>query len=338
MQLRWRRRTWALGAPFRAAWGTLQTRELIELELLAGDGLRGRGEVAPLPPYDGVSLDAAEASLAALAELIADGDAAEREALLDAAWASGAPACAIAGLDLALWDLAGRRAGRSVAALLGAPAGAHVEVNATIAAGDRAGAAAAASAAARAGYTCIKVKVGIGDDAGRLAAVRAATGRQVQLRVDANGAWTQEPEALAALEALAPAGLELAEEPMHGVDALRRLRASAPVPIAMDETAADAGAWAAGATDFVCLKLSRCGGISALLSAARAARAAGSEVYLASNLDGPLGVAGALHAAATLGPLPACGLATLELFDAPSSLPVVAGTIAVPSGPGLGLD
>ena len=46
-------------------------------------------------------------------------------------------------------------------------------------------------------------------------------------------------------------------------------------------------------------------------------RATGAEVYLASTYDGPRGIAAALHAAAALAPLPACGLATLELFDGP---------------------
>ena len=95
-------------------------------------------------------------------------------------------------------------------------------VNATIGADDRAGAAAAAAARRRAtGFRCVKVKVGIGDDAGRLAAVRAAVGPDVGIRVDANGAWGTPEEALANLRALAPVGLELCEEPVHGVEALR---------------------------------------------------------------------------------------------------------------------
>ena len=61
------------------------------------------------------------------------------------------------------------------------------------------------------------------------------------------------------------------------------------------------------------------------------------DVYLTSTYDGPIGVAAALHAAAALAPLPACGLATLELFEEPSPLPVRDGAIAVPSGPGLGV-
>ena len=68
----------------------------------------------------------------------------------------------------------------------------------------------------------MKVKVGVGDDAGRVAAVRAAVGPDVAIRVDANGAWATPEEALANLRALAPAGLEYAEEPVHGVAALAR--------------------------------------------------------------------------------------------------------------------
>ena len=89
--------------------------------------------------------------------------------------------------------------------------------------------------------------------------------------------------------------------------------------------------------DAVALKLSRCGGITGLLAEAARARAAGMEVYVTSTYEGPIGVAAALHAAAALAPLPACGLATLELFEAPSPFPVRDGRIALPLGPGLGI-
>ena len=94
--------------------------------------------------------------------------------------------------------------------------------------------------------------------------------------------------------------------------------------------------------DAVCLKISRCGGIAGLLAAAALVRATGAEVYLASTLDGPLGVAAAVHAAAALasrGPMPHCGLATLGLFeDIEDPLPARAGAIAVPDAPGLGVE
>ncbi len=74
---------------------------------------------------------------------------------------------AVAAIDMALWDLEGRRTGQPVWRLLGARAAPPVEVNYTVAAADRAGAAGQASAAKAAGFRTVKAKVGIGDDAGR---------------------------------------------------------------------------------------------------------------------------------------------------------------------------
>jgi L-alanine-DL-glutamate epimerase-like enolase superfamily enzyme len=163
----------------------------------------------------------------------------------------------------------------------------------------------------------------------------------VAIRVDANGAWDVD-EAVAALSSLAPAGIELAEEPVHGVEALRAVRTEVEVPLAMDETAAEEGAAGSGATDAVCLKLARCGGITGVLRDAADARIAGSAVYLASSFDGPIGIAAAVHAAAGLsagGPLPAHGLATLDLFaEGGERLRAVRGAIRVPSAPGLGFE
>ena len=185
----------------------------------------------------------------------------------------------------------------------------------------------------------MKVKVGVGDDAGRVAAARAAAGPQVALRLDANGAWSVE-EAVRAIDVLAPAGLELVEEPVHGLQAVREVRERVAVRVAIDETAAEHGALGAGVADAVCLKISRCGGISSLLAAATLVRASGAEVYLASTLDGPLGIAAAIHAAAALasrGPVPHCGLATLGLFeDLENPLPVRGGQIDLPAGRGAG--
>ena len=155
--------------------------------------------------------------------------------------------------------------------------------------------------------------------------------RGIALRLDANGAWSVE-EAVRAIDSLAPAGLELVEEPVHGLHAVREVRERVAVRVAIDETAAEHGALGAGVADAVCLKISRCGGISSLIAAATLVRASGAEVYLASTLDGPLGIAAALHAAAALasrGPVPPCGLATLRLFDGlEDPLPARDGQIA----------
>jgi L-Ala-D/L-Glu epimerase len=329
-----------LRSPFVAAWGTLVERDLLHVRLDFGGGDFGEGEAAPIEGYDGVSLAAVQAALDAYAAVLARASPRSTHAELLAACAAERPLPhALSAIDLALWDRAGRRTGFPVAQLIAAGAADSVAVNATIRSPDRAGAAEAAEAAAAAGYRCVKVKVGIGDDAGRLAAVRAAAGDAMSIRVDANGAWTSVEEALANLRALAPAGIELCEEPVHGLEAMRAVRVKSPVPVAMDETAAERGAPGAGAADAVCLKVGRCGGISGLLRDARAARAAGTKVYVASNLDGPHGIAAGLHAAAGLrasGPVGFCGLATLSGFEEYSGvLEPMAGDIAVPGGPGL---
>jgi L-alanine-DL-glutamate epimerase-like enolase superfamily enzyme len=289
-----------LRAPLRAAWGELRVRELLEVRLSDADGGYGEGEAAPLEPYDGVSLAAVRAALDAYARVLES----DPDDPLAACRAERDLPQALAAIDLALWDREARRTGTPIARLIAQDALAAVPVNATIGAEDRATAAAETAAAVRDGYRTLKVKVGIGDDAGRLAAVRAVAGRDVALRADANGAWRTPEEALANLRALAPVGLELCEEPVHGVAALRAVRAQSPVPIAMDETHAPGS----GAADAVCLKISR-GGITGVLADARAARAAGSDVYLASTYDGPRGIAAAVHAAAALKVQRACGLA-----------------------------
>jgi o-succinylbenzoate synthase len=323
--------------PLPTAFGTLRERELLMLRLSDGDGVVGWGEAAPLEPYDGVALEDAQEALSAYEPLLRDGDDASGGELLDACRAAADLPQALAAVDLALWDRAGTREGRPVAQLLTDEAAEAVRVNATIPAEDRAGAAEQAAAAARAGFTCVKVKVGIGDDAGRVAAVRAAVGPEVELRLDANGAWGVE-EAVRAIETLAPAGLELVEEPVHGVGPMREVRDRVAVRVAMDETAGDPGSLTAKVADAVCLKVSRCGGITPLLAQAALVQATGAEVYVASTFDGPVGVAGALHAAAALRPAPACGLGTLELFaDELEVLPVRRGVMAVPASPGLGV-
>jgi L-alanine-DL-glutamate epimerase-like enolase superfamily enzyme len=248
--------------------------------------------------------------------LLEDATPHDRDELVDACWLEAGLPQAVAAVDLALWDLEARRTGVPLAVRLGAAPGAGVPLSATIAAIDRAGAAAEAAAAVHEGLRCLKLKVGVGDDAGRLAAVRATVGREVALRIDANGAWSV-PEAAASIAALAPVGLELVEEPVHGLDALRAVRERVDVPVVMDETAALPGAPGSGAADGVCLKLAACGGITGLLAAAEAARAAGSFVYVGSTYDGPVGIAAGRAAAAALQPTPPCGLATLTLFTDP---------------------
>jgi L-Ala-D/L-Glu epimerase len=326
-----------LREPFVTAAGALERRELVLVTLTDANGTPGYGEAAPLEPYVGGTIGDC---LAALEDCRAPLNAlhgAPREQLLAACAQAAVLPAAVAAIDLALWDLEGRRSGLPVWRLLsGAPG--PVQVNATIAAADRAGAATGADAARRAGYRCVKVKVGLGDDAGRLAAVRAAAGPAMAIRIDANGAWAVD-EAIASLRALDPAGIELCEEPVHGLDDLVAVRSESPVPIALDESAALPGAFARRVADAACLKIAAGGGVTGLLAAAAQARATGYELYVASTLDGPLGIAAALHACAAIAPDRPCGLATLEMFaDRPDPFSARDGWIALPTGPGLLAD
>jgi L-alanine-DL-glutamate epimerase-like enolase superfamily enzyme len=336
-----RRCSLRLTQPLQSSYGSVAERHLLAVSITDDDGLSGHGEAAPLPAYDGVSLERVERALERYGRALSGCPDVSDAQLLEACRSADRLPAALAAIDVALWDRAGRLRGETVAALLSDSPASEIPVNATLSALDRAGAAAQAASAAREGFGCVKVKVGIADDAGRVAAVRAAAGADVALRVDANGAWSV-PEAVRAIDSLAGAGLELVEEPVHGLEAIRELRERVTARLAIDETAAQSGALASGAAHAVCLKIARCGGISGLIAAAALVRASGAEPYVASTLDGPVGVAAALHAAAALaarGPLPHCGLATLGLFAGiENQLPARSGAIVLPSAPGLGVD
>lgn len=341
MKLELERRTLKLHRPLETSYGTIAERQVAIVALSDSDGITGYGEAAPLEAYDGVSTETVLEALRSYVPVLAGLESLNGAQLIEACRRVADVPQALAALDLAMWDRAGRRGARTVAALLCDDPAERVPVNATITAVDRAGAAEQAGRAVRDGFSCLKLKVGLADDAGRVAAVRAAAGPEAALRLDANGAWNVE-QAVRAIEALSPAGLELVEEPTHGLHAVREVRERVAVRISIDETAAEHGALGAGVADAVCLKISRCGGIAGLVAAATLVRASGAEVYLASTYDGPLGVAAAVHASAALaarGPMPPCGLATLGLFEGLGGvLEPRDGAIELPSGPGLGVD
>ncbi len=342
MRLAARRVAVAMRDPVRAAHGTVGTRELLLVALRDGDDAVGYGEAAPLESYDGVRVDDVLAALVDCRPILRTSCAADaadptarRELLAECASRAVLPQ-ALAAIDLALWDLAGRLTETPVWRLLDAASPRSLAVNWTIAAADRAGAATEAAWARDRGFATVKLKVGIGDDAGRVAAVRAAAGPGMAIRLDANGAWS-EAEAARWLGVLAPSGIECCEEPCHGPEAIARVAAASSVPVAIDESATDPGTLAARRCHAICLKVTRCGGITGVLDTAAQARALGYEVFLASTFDGPLGIAAALHAGAALAPEWASGLATLALFaDRPDPLPARHGRIAPPRGAGLG--
>ena len=309
-----------LRQPFVTSGGVVSARELVVLRLRDDDGAEGYGEAAPLEPYDGMTT---QRVLAALRN----------------GHGENGPPQARAAEEMARLDLEGRRSGRA----LGEPGADAIAVNRTLPAGPPAEVAAAAKEGVRQGYSCFKVKVGLPDDVERVAAVREAIGPWPALRVDANGAWstTQAVEHIATLE---PFDVQLVEQPCRTLDELAEVRPLVGVPIAADEsvtTPDDVRAAAeARACDVVNVKLAGSGGYGAARQAVREAESQGLRAYLSSTLDGPWGIAAALQLAASEGLSLACGLATLELFDAriAQALPQPRdGLLAVPQGPGLGV-
>jgi o-succinylbenzoate synthase len=309
-----------LREPFATAGGVVVARDLLLLRLEDDDGHAGFGEAAPLEPYDGVALERVGAALRGEPDVVP-------------------PPHARAAEEMARLDLEARREGRA----LGEPGAEAIAVNRTLAAGPPEEVADRAREGARAGYSCFKLKVGLPDDLERVAAVREAIGPWPALRLDANGAWTVR-EAVERIGALADHDLQLVEQPCRTLAELAEVRRRVEVPIAADEpigTAADVQAAArAGACDVVNVKLAGAGGFTAAREALHAAEAEGLERFLSSTLDGPWGIAAALQLAASEGLSLACGLATLELFEAElaRALPApAAGLQSVPQGPGLGL-
>jgi len=171
-----------------------------------------------------------------------------------------------------------------------------------------------------AGFTCVKVKVGRRDvrsEISLVSAVRDMVGPSVALRVDANGAW-DETTAESALTSLAPYGIELAEQPVTGLEAMARLRRRVRVPLAADEcvrSLQDARRLRSlRAADAVVLKVQPLGGMWAALDVAEAA---GVPALVSSMMETSVGIAAGLHLAASLPELPhACGLATLGMLAA----------------------
>ena len=184
------------------------------------------------------------------------------------------------------------------AAFEGWPAGRdRVAVNAMVPRIDPDAAAALALASG-----CATLTVTVGDAAGedRVAAVRAAVGPAVRIRLDANGAWDA-GAALAVLQRLRVYDIELVEDPVAALVDLAALRRRSPIPVAAEtsiRTVADAAAaHRLAAADAVVLKPQRLGGVRATLDAAQAA---GVPAIASSALETSVGLAAVLAAAAAL--------------------------------------
>ena len=263
-------------------------------------------------------------------------------------WAARHTAPVRALIDAALHDHLGRREGRTVAAMLGAPAGEAVEArtNQTLFVSSDAVFKARAERYVERGFRDLKLRVGAGDfasDLARLAWLRERFGDTVKLAADANGQWTAEG-ARERIGRLAPLGLLYLEQPLAvgEEEASARLADEFGLPVMLDESVASPAdvdrVAAMGGRLWAHLKLVKLGGIAPTVAAARRLHAAGVPCMVGQMNEGAGATAAALHAAAAARP------AFAELYgadglrhDPMGGLAYGAGTVAAADAPGLGI-
>lgn len=338
--------------PFETAHGSLTCREGVLVQITTDLGLVGLGEISPLPAFSSATLANALAVLHRLAPSLI-GEAVEDVDRRLAALAAGEPSAAAVrcGLDVAACDVLARRRRISVATLLGGVARPTIPVNATVAAADPRIAATVAREAVARGFRCVKLKVGTAptgrEEAERVATVRQAIGPTTRLRLDANGAWDVD-QAIRTLQALERFDLELVEQPVPADDlsGLGQVRRAVRVPIAADEAVTGVQRareiLEAQAADVLVVKPMVVGGVRPAREILELALAAGRLAIVTTTLDAGIGVAAALHLAATLPEnAPARGVATGSLLAGDlidERLAVQDGAMQLPRRPGLGVE
>ena len=331
--------------PYVTARGELLDRRLILVRIRA-EGIEGWGETASLSLRGGISIE----------EIAADIRDRCWPGLLEAEveprriWSAiarcrnrGASPPAVAAVDIALHDLVGRATGDPVWRLLGAAEASPVICNATLPAANPAETRRLAESWADEGFRTFKLKVGLPGDVTQVATVRQALGETVEIRVDANGAWSVD-EAVARLEALARHRIELAEQPVGTFEQMVDLRRRVEVRVAADESLVspfDARrAKELDACDVAAVKVAKVGGLVAALEIAET-----MPSYLSSSLEGPVGITAAAHAVLALryrngDAGVAHGLATERLFSATVGRGATADRdeLRLDDRPGLGVE
>jgi o-succinylbenzoate synthase len=331
-----------LASPLATASGTIEAREGFVVRY-NHRGETGIGEATPLPGWTesraecragldaAVDADGSGGHTAAMLELAADSVPAARHgfatALLDAdARADGVP--------LYRWFEGDRHCDA-------------VPVNATVGDGDPSATADAVVRAVEAGFDCCKLKVGansVDADIERVRAVRERVGEEIPLRADANGAWDYE-QATVAFEAFGDLGVDYVEQPLAADDLEGHadLRGG-PVGVALDESLIHHRAdtvLSADAADVLILKPMVVGGPGNAHTLAFRARERGVDPVVTTTIDGTVARLAALHVAAAIPNVRACGLATGDRLShdlAPDPATVTDGEMAVPQSDGLGID
>ncbi len=249
----------------------------------------------------------------------------------------------LSGIDIALWDIAGKAAGKPLHRLLGGSGHTHLECYASLLryGGDELVARNVTRALGE-GFRSIKLHE---VDPAAVKAARDAAGPSVDLMNDVNCPWSLD-EALAMAEAFGPSELRWLEEPIWPPEdyaALAELRTRIETPIAAGENAATIAQFQhlfqAGAVDIAQPSPAKMGGVTELRKVFELAGRHGVTVVPHTFYDGPAFLAG-LHVNAVCSGAPLVEWRFLDLHArlyGAAAVPVD-GRIPLPEGPGLGFD
>ncbi|MCA8964439.1 MAG: mandelate racemase [Planctomycetes bacterium] len=329
-------------------------RAAVLIKVTADDGSVGWGQSVPIAKWSDETLETATVALREyfVPALIGRDpeDLAGAQAALSAAiapgFSTGMPITR-AGLDLALHDLIGKRAGKSLAQLWGLPTKETLTLSWTVNVTKLDDVEAVMQAGREHGYRHFNIKVGPDPafDVQLAQAVRRLA-PDCFLWADANGGYAPE-DALRAAPLLADAGVSVLEAPLRPnlISGYRALKKQGALPILMDEgviTPTDLREFhALGMLDGVAMKPSRCGGLVSCKAQIEFCIANGL-MWLGSGLTDPdVSFAATLQLYAALGLQKPAALngpqfLTADVLRAP--IRVENGEAFVPQGPGLGVE
>ena len=253
----------------------------------------------------------------------------------------------LSGIDIALWDIAGKIVHQPVHHLLGGGRRELTCYASMIRYTEPKLVAANVERALQDGFRHIKLHE---IEVAPTRAARQTAGEDVDIMLDVNCPWTQR-EALDMAQQLRPLNLRWLEEPVWPPEdhsALAQVRARCGIPVAAGENATTLAQFKhlfdAGAVDFIQPSPAKMGGVSELRNVFTLAAAYNVTVMPHSFYDGPAFLAG-LHVNAALGHnSPGVGsMVEWRYFDLERRLygdQAVPrnGAIAVPQSPGLGFD
>lgn len=320
----------------------------IILEMEDADGIVGLGFASEVP-HLGYDIDVMEAVVRSRVPSILSARVLDRRTLVGSPWKQELPAPVRSLFDMAWQDRLGKITGVPLYRLLGGAEDVTLRVNRILALKSADEMAAVAAGLATEGYDHFKIKVEnrpMSLDIARVAAIRDAVGESAVLTVDANQSYTAK-EAVTFGQAIHKFGVQVFEQPVARGDiaALRWVRERSDLTVEADESADSlesvVAMLRAEAVDAISLKLSKLGGIDALLLAANLCAAHGVGSRIGAHVGSRIMNAAAVHAAAALPqiePFAELGEFARLTNDVATGLEVVDGGISVPVGPGLGVS